>query len=707
MKDPQQTGTKAQPSLWLFMLALLVALAVPMITAGLLSWHSLGELDVWLHQKAGQEILQGQGFSASNTYSYTEPDHAWTNHEWLFQVLIAATGPGPDDLEAGINRWILLRLALTLFLMSMLLLSDRPWRTPPIGLLWLAPGLFLGVALLWSRILLRPELLSYALLILLIRFAQLPPSGFWSWRQLISPRTAEGLAFYTTLFWAQLHGFSSLAPVIWLLAGLWGYIPHSNFRRIPAFRLAAGTLWLLVALLLTPNGWKGLVYPLQALGQFSEATVNLQSTISELQPLLQTPDGFGFTLLAFKISLLWGLVHIALTWPRRNLLRITLWVLAAAATLAAQRNLGFYAITFVMLQTDSFAMENLNFRWARRTIHPATAAVPALAVLAATIWFWPALVSDDFYLAEGQSRRFGSGPTVARYPFKATQVLARAPGTRVFANVDAASLTLSRGQAKVFIDGRTEAYSPETWNQYHQLRQAGPQALRILDQTNTRNVLLTLGGNAFHPLLQTLLMDPQWMVRQAGPSGVLFFRPAKEPLPPKQNPLMPFARLQPQSPQPHLSPTRQADLLGAQATLYQLAGDIPQMEAALIKGLDLKPTHPLLNHNLGNLLLGKKQPAQALDHFQQALATNSRLAGSALNGGVCLMQMSDFHQAQKMFATAGRLQPDNFQVWVNLSLALQQLDRHQEAVAAMEKAAVLNPGSSRIRKALQDLESQF
>lgn len=686
----------SSPDLPLVM-SLLLVLAIPLITGALLSWHSLGELDVWLHQKAGQDILSGEGLPSLNTYSYTEPGHSWTNHEWLFQILVAATGPGPDAIEAGINRWVILRLLLTLLLLVVLLTGDRPWRAPPLDLLWLAPGILLGVTLLWSRLLLRPELLSYLLMVLIVRLSEFNSSKPWSIRQLLSLHNREILAFGVTLVWAQLHGFSALAPFIWLLAGLLGYIPGSGFPRTSTTRLLTGTALLLAALLMTPNGWQGLVYPLKALGQFSAAKVDLHSTISELKPLLQTPDGFHLTLAAFKLSLVLGLIHIVLTWPRRNLLRAGLWLLAAAATLATQRSLGLYAITFVLLFTDAR-------QWAAVKVKiPAKAAfVPAAVVLAATTWFWPAVINDDFYLKEGQSRRFGSGPTVARFPFQATDILSRKPDARVFANIDAASLTLSLGQAKVFIDGRTEAYSPETWLRYQKLRQAEGEALAILNQSRTTDVLLTLGGKSFHSLLSALLQSPQWKVRHADPAGILLVH--QDQAGATNHPsLASFARLKSPESDLLLSITRQADQLAAEATLLFLAEEPELGEARLRKGLTLRPEHPLLNHNLANQLLQKGQVGPALNYFEAALATNPRLGGTALNAGVCFMRMKKFQSAEKMFAKACRLQPQNYQAWANRSLALQQLHQKQKAFDAMQEAARLNPSNTRLQQALQNL----
>ena len=48
--------------------------------AGVLAWHSLTDLDIWFHLRAGQDLLQGGGFPQLNTYSFADPTHPWLNH---------------------------------------------------------------------------------------------------------------------------------------------------------------------------------------------------------------------------------------------------------------------------------------------------------------------------------------------------------------------------------------------------------------------------------------------------------------------------------------------------------------------------------------------------------------------------------------------------------------------------------------------------
>ncbi len=178
-----------------------------------------------------------------------------------------------------------------------------------------------------------------------------------------------------------------------------------------------------------------------------------------------------------------------------------------------------------------------------------------------------------------------------------------------------------------------------------------------------------------------------------------FFEPAG------QQALIPFALLKPESSKGQLSRTRKADQWAARATLAGLAGLPQEQESYLFKGLALCPDHPLINHNLGNILLRNNKTAMALEHFQKALEINPRLGGSYLNAGVCQMNLRDFESAQKLFARARKLQPRNFQAWANHSLSLQRLGRHSEALKAMAEASRLAPENARLRQALQNLRS--
>ncbi|MCP4291848.1 MAG: hypothetical protein GY780_08450 [bacterium] len=693
---------------WLTSLGLVLSVLIPVIIGVLFSLHSLGELDIWFHYQSGQDILSNHTLSDTNDYSFNEPDHLWTNHEWLFQILIAPWGANQGDPGPMVNHWVLLRVVLTLVLLAILFLGVAPWRAPPILLIGLSPGLLLGVFLLWTRLLIRPELISFIFLVLFIRVLD-KDNSLQSTASWFSRHQKGGQLFIIALLWAQFHGFSALTLGLLLLAIALSLVP---FSQIPKNSLKNNLIYLsliILALFLTPNFWQGLIYPVQAISQFTSKEASIHTSISELQPLLQSSNGLYLTLIAFKISLIWGLILILLFRRKISFLRISLWLGFAAATFAAQRNLGFYAISFLLLHTGFISRDLLKtdliipafFR--RRWL----LSVPVLLVLFGAGWLVTNISNDQFYLREGQSRRFGTGATPARYPFEAVNFLARNPGQKVFTNIDASSLTLSLGQSRVFIDGRTEAYSPHTWSFYNELRKVSPGASDAIIETGAKKVLLTLGSGSFHPLLNQLLADEQWQILNAESAGILLqktIQPARVNGP---ETLRPFVQLISQKPLPFSEKVRIADLLGARATLARLAAMPQQEETLLIKGLSFCPTHPLLNHNLGNIYLAKSQWAMAFEHFKTALEMNPRLSGSAMNAGVCQMKLEQFSEAQKLFKKACSLEPGNYQYWANYSLALEQNRQFKPAFEAMIRAAELAPGNPALQRALQKLKRQL
>ncbi len=683
----------------------------------LLAWHSLGGLDIWLHNQVGRDILSGQFPDGTNTYSYTQPDHPWTNHEWLFQVLVAAVGPSPgDQIGPGIERWNTLRLFLGVLLVGYLLLGDGYWRqlrpgapsTPAAS--WLGLPFLMGLFLLWPRLLLRPELISALFFAALIRTLDRPCATWRSpqhWWSLIHPRWPLGRAFWLTVAWTQFHGFSALGPVILLLAGLLGWLP-GPFQGPTHRPVDPGWLWgvplLALALCLSPSGIQGLLYPLKALGQFRQSTVDLQANISELVPLLSTRNSLGWTMLAYQLSLAWGVVWIVATWGRTSPLRILVWAASAYAAFLAQRNLGLYGVSFILLHTGTTGapiwVRFLGHRLSSRNFPTRWVGGMGILVTVGLTALWSVhLVGDNFYLREGVSRRFGGGATPGRYMEEGARLLAQQGTARVLANVDAAGFLLDRTDAQVFIDGRTEAYSPDHWARYEDLKRAKSSTLDRLDQNENPAIVLNIGNGTFRDLAMALADSDRWQVRHWDATGFLFL-PARSSASAWAAPPM-TSRLPTEN--TPLSPARAADLCQAWSQAAEIMGDTAGRELALRRGLTFRPDHPTLHHNLGNLLMAREDWAAALPHFLAALKGNPRLAGSAQNAGFCQMRRQKPELAEKLFQRATQLDPTSVQTWVNLAISRLAAGQREGARQALRRAQELDPGNPRVRALLQQV----
>jgi len=667
----------------------------------MLLWHTTGDLDLLLHDRVGQDILDGQGIPDTNGFSFTAPDHRWVDHEWAFQVLVAAAGnlsraADAVDRDAG---WHWLRLALGLSLVTVLLGDQRWGRNAGAGLLGLV-GLMV-LALLWTRLTLRPELVSAIMLVLVTNRveAQLRDrSTAPRWRVMLDPRRSGGQATWLTLIWYQCHGFAILSVVIWLLAGLLdrGAAPTPQRWR----RAGLGALFALLAGLATPNGLAGLVYPLRALAQFTGDQPDWRRTISELVPLLETRGALAMTLVMFKVSLVWSALWLVATWPRRSWLRIALFMLALAAAWQGQRNLGLYAVALAMLHggpTTTAPLPWPRFRSRLNRIAPVVSLATAPVVWAVTGLWCAALLTSQFYLNEGVARRTGAGLTPAVYPLTQARLLAAWPGVRVANTVDAASSLIHARAGQISIDGRTEAYPTSAWRQYLEFKSGGAATGRQLQIWRPGAVCLAHRNPASHAIIRTLATDPAWTVASADAAGILFLPVDQRP----QNLDLGAWRHSARRLRDRLganADVRQVDEAVAWAGLLTLLGDNALGEDLLIRAERARPRHPVVAHNLGNLLLARQDFTGALRRFETAARLNRRAAPPLVNAGNCLFNLQRIQDAADAFEAAVRRDPANFEAWANLAEVRRHSGDRDGAGEAYRRALELRPGDERLRQ---------
>ncbi len=725
-------------------LGALLGLAIPLLLGAGLAFHSLSDLDIWLHDRAGQQILAGEGLPRENQYSFTAPEHTWVDHEWLFQVLVSLVGSGLDGPEKA-GPWNLLRLFLAVILIMILVAGDGSLATTREAgsrrerVLMLALPAVACLALLWTRLILRPELFSYLGFVLAVRWvdrAVRQPADAErtrrGWLSLVWIGNPAGATFWLALIWAQFHGFFVLVALLWLLACLVAPLQRRLTGRGPIvaddpqpqqvddtlrFRLAAAA-FTFAAGLATPNLWAGLAYPFQAVGQLDAEMVNLRETISELAPMLAVRDSLGATVLLFKASLVWSGIWIVATVGRVSLLRLLVWVLAAAAALYSQRNLGFYALAFFLVHSGYRGGPALW--WSRLPgaerfrSGPASLIrklVPWLGLTAAIVWagIWLGSILDNrFFLAEGVARRYGGGLTPAQYPFAvadSVRRLSRDRPLRIVNNVDGAAVLVNRRAGLVYLDGRTEAYPPGVWREYGELKQGGEGAARILARRRAEAVALAHRNRAGHQFIHTLWEHAGWRLAVADEAGVLFL---PVPTDPDSLPLHPHgreilqdaaARLLAESPAfPRAGDVRLADRFLALADLLRLLGLEPTASELYRRGLAHCPTHPTLNHNLGNLLLSQRDFRAALAHFERAVAANGRLVKPRINAGICLFQLGNLVAAESYFLAATRQDSRQPEAWVNLAEVRRRQGDRTCALKAYQRAVALLPHDQRLRQ---------
>ncbi len=278
--------------------------------------HSSADPDLWGHIRFGEDILASHQIAAHDPYSFTS-DHAWTNHEWLAEVLMAFAYE-----RGGVAGLLVLSVGAAL---SSLLVAGRFLRTGGVGKPATVGLLVVMFSGLWAQLtVVRPQLFSAVLFVVLLTVLSAAERG--------RPRRLLWIAPLIAL-WANLHG----GWIVGLgVVGLWALVATVRGR----IRLSWGALAPLLACLgslATPYGWR--------LWLFLWQTVGLgRGDIDDWQPIYRHPSHLIPWFLATTVA--W------IAWRRRSPASIHLFVPVVALALLSLKVVrldGSFAIATVML----------------------------------------------------------------------------------------------------------------------------------------------------------------------------------------------------------------------------------------------------------------------------------------------------------------------------------------------------------------------
>ncbi len=153
--------------------------------------------DLWGHVLFGRDILAAGAIPRVDTYAYTTAGHAWFNHEWLSQVVMAGT-----YTRAGSPGLLLLKLAVAVTTCALLYGLVR--RRTAIAPIWGGLGV-LTIAVLARGFAIRPQIFTYlgvALTLWLIdQYQHHRPRALWTFPAVF-------------LVWANVHGGFALGLAI-------------------------------------------------------------------------------------------------------------------------------------------------------------------------------------------------------------------------------------------------------------------------------------------------------------------------------------------------------------------------------------------------------------------------------------------------------------------------------------------------------------
>jgi len=470
----------------------IVALALTVVACALPFLLTVGaDPDLWWHVQSGQRILADRGIPAVDDWSFTAAGQAWTNHEWLSDVIMARVFD-----TAGSMGLLILRGSLFVLLVSGLVVGVAHRVR--------APLLVLLVVLLTTPILavfinMRAHTFTYTLVVWVVVVLDRVKEERWRWLAALPPMM---------LLWVNLHGGFVLGlglvglTLFLILIGLDG-VPQRPIGR-PLQLLIATGLATLAASLVNPYGFGLFTYLVSELGAN-------HSIISEWQPIAGA-----------QLAYFWGylLIPVALWLIARRWQQVGLLFMLLLTSWSTWNQARFFVLTglfgaLVAAEALGVIVPRLRdrFDWplVDRLLEPAPAAVgiASLAVVVA-VPFSMGLVRGDARLDVDTSL----------YPIAATEWLATRNAGPNLANPLAYGgyIIWHLGpETKVAVDGRNLTIYDDEWVDSYLRSLRDGRALEVLDEDTVDLWLLPADSKQIAALEAT----GRWAIAYRDPIAVV------------------------------------------------------------------------------------------------------------------------------------------------------------------------------------------
>jgi len=128
-----------------------------------------------------------------------------------------------------------------------------------------------------------------------------------------------------------------------------------------------------------------------------------------------------------------------------------------------------------------------------------------------------------------------------------------------------------------------------------------------------------------------------------------------------------------------------------EAIAHHQAQRLPEAERLYHAILEVKPHHPEVLSNLGDLLRQHGKLDDAVARCREALAIRPAFPEALINLGNALKEQGRLEEAVSSYAQALHLTPDNPEILLRLGSALREKGSLQEAEAAYERALAIKP----------------
>jgi len=455
--------------------------------------------DFWWHLRVGRWMVDNAKLPSVDLFTFTVPDHVWTDHEYLTEVLMwfiySAAGTVGLAIVFGLVTW------------AGFWLIYRQVKRQPFVIVGL--GLALGALAGWPIWGPRAQMITFALTCLELYWIH----GYLSGR-------SRALNFFPVVMavWANLHGgwvigfvWLGVALVAELIGWAWDRSNPAHRRHVRFLAIIGAAS--LVAVLATPHGFSLYLYPFQTQGSVAQ-----QKLIVEWF----SPDFHQIYLRPFEAMVFVVIAGFALRRP--SLYQFLLVISGLGLAFQSVRHVALFvaAATPVMIAVYSDYWNELatsrgwKLRLPARTLFAAITGGVLVLVLGVTLL----KIYSDVSPAVQQKLDASS------YPIGAADWLAAHPevGTRMYNQYGWGGYLAYRfypdPNRRVFIFGEAELMGDPLLNQYNSVQNLRPDWQSILDQYQVDYIIFNKG----EALSNVLATQPEWKLAYQDDVAVIYVR---------------------------------------------------------------------------------------------------------------------------------------------------------------------------------------
>jgi hypothetical protein len=463
----------------------------------------VGDADYWWHITTARWILDHHALPAHDLYTYTVSDHAWTDHEYLTELVMYGLGRVGGQLAVSVG---LGAVTLAGFWLILQRINLRP--TPRLAAAAaLALAAVSGVAI-WGP---RPQMITFALvcleLYLLERFLATGHRGLYALPLVMIP-------------WANLHGGFVVAflflGLAFLVEAVRWLLDRANAQaRFRATRIALVAVASAVAGLVNPHGLSLYVYSWR-----TQTSAVQQSFIREWQ----SPDFHHLDMRGFEAMVVLLLVGLALRRARPSAFSVVVTVAGLLLALQSVRHIAMFVATATPLLAWTWGpvLEPVGGWWlarARRLRIDARQLLTASAALTL-------LVAVVVLVALRSLLGHQAASTVENYPSGAADYLDSHPGTgtHMFSDYGWGGYLVYRfypqPNRRVFVFGEADLMGDQIMNEYVEVVGLHSDWLDVLNRHGVDYVVFEPDT----PLTTALSTQSNWHLVYSDAVSVIYVR---------------------------------------------------------------------------------------------------------------------------------------------------------------------------------------